>query len=340
MKFRLTVTSQHPGNAVALLSSKFQVDENKDPGKPNLTKAELLSALKGKDAAICILQDLMSDEVMAACPELKLIANVAVGYDNIDVEAATRRGILVTNTPGVLDETTADLAFALLMSCSRRIVEADRYIRDGNWKGFDPDLMSGFDVHGKTLGIVGYGRIGKAMGRRGQGFGMKVLYTRRSSEHTKATAAVGEAQPVSLDELLAKSDFVSLHCPLNKETRHLISAQKLALMKPDAILINTARGAVIDQKALVSALTSGALRGAGLDVFEAEPDVPPELCHMDNVVLTPHIGSASIETRTAMFDLAAQAALSAFSVQLPHNSVNPGVWPRFAQAFKEAKSSR
>jgi glyoxylate reductase len=338
--YRVFVTSQHPGDAVELLSAKFKVDANLDRQKPSLTAPELLKALKGQDAVICILQDAMSDAVMAAFPELKVIANVAVGYDNIDVEAATRRGILVTNTPGVLDETTADLAFGLLMACARRIAEGDRYIRDGQWKGFQPDLMSGLDVYGKTLGIVGYGRIGQAMVRRGQGFGMKILYTRRSQPNDAEAKKEGEPQAVPLDELLAKSDFVSLHCPLNKETRHLIGKRQLSLMKSDAILINTARGAVVDQGAVITALANGQLYGAGLDVFDDEPDVPDELKQMQNVVLTPHIGSASLETRSAMARLAAQAVLSALGGNLPANAVNPKIWPAFLDRLKAANTSR
>jgi glyoxylate reductase len=323
-KYRVFVTTQHPGDVVAMLSSEFQVDANLDRQKPMLPATELLKAIKGFDAVICTLEDVISDDVMAACSNLKLVANVAVGYDNIDVEAATKRGILVTNTPGVLDETTADLAFALLMACARRVAEADRYVRDRLWKDWTPDLMLGVDVYGKTLGIIGYGRIGQAMGRRGQGFGMEVLYTRRpGSSNTDPHA-------VSLDELLARSDFVSLHCPLTKETHHLIGEKQLSLMKPGAILINTARGAVVDSTALIAALASGRLHGAALDVYEGEPKVPEELLTMDNVVLAPHIGSATVETRSAMARLAAKGALSAFAGELPANAVNPKVWPQFS----------
>jgi glyoxylate reductase len=334
------VTTQHPGNAIDLFSAEFQVDANLDRQKPSLTAGELLKAIKGHDAVVCVFDDVMSDQVMAATPDLKVIANVAVGYDNVDVDAATRRGILVSNTPGVLNETTADLAFGLLMACARRIAEGDRYIRNRQWKGFTPDLMVGLDVYGKTLGIVGYGRIGQAMGRRAQGFGMKILYTRRSLSGGGADGSYQEPHAATLDELLAKSDFVSLHCPLNKETHHLIGERQLSLMKPDAILINTARGGVIDQGALISALARGQLRGAGLDVFADEPKVPDELIAMNNVVLTPHIGSASVETRSAMARLAAQAVLSAFAGNLPSNAVNPEVWPRFLETLKVANASR
>jgi len=330
-KYRLFLTTQHPGDAVAMLSAEFQVDANVDREKPILPANELLKGMRGCDAVICVLEDVISDEVMGACSNLKLVANVAVGYDNIDVEAATKRGILVTNTPGVLNETTADLAFALLMACARRVAEADRYVRDRLWKNWTPELMLGVDVYGKTLGIIGYGRIGQAVGRRGHGFGMEVLYTRRpGSSNTDPHA-------VSLDELLARSDFVSLHCPLTKETHHLMGERQLSLMKPQAILINTARGAVVDQTALIAALASGRLRGAGLDVFEDEPSVPSELLAMNNVVLAPHIGSATVETRSNMSRLAAKGALSAFAGELPANAVNAQVWPQFSGAVLNLK---
>jgi glyoxylate reductase len=323
-KYRVFVTTQHPGDGVGTLSSQFQVDQNLDRAKPILPANELLKGIKGCDALVCALEDVISDEVMAASPDLKLIANVAVGYDNIDVEAATKRGILVTNTPGVLNETTADLAFALLMACARRVAEADRYVRDRLWKNWTPDLMLGVDIYGKTLGIVGYGRIGQAMGRRAQGFDMGILYTRRN------TCKVDDPQCVDLDVLLARSDFISLHCPLTKETHHLIGERQFSLMRPEAILINTARGAVVDQAALIAALASRRIRGAGLDVFEDEPSVPSELIEMNNVVLAPHIGSATVETRSNMATLACSGVISAFDGELPANAVNRDVWPKFS----------
>jgi glyoxylate reductase len=334
-KYRVFVTSQHQGNAIALLSPGFEVSVNQD--KPSLSPTELLNATKGNDAVVCLPEDLFSEAVLSACPDLKLIATVSVGFNNVDVPAATRRGILVTNTPGVLSETTADLAFALLIACARRIAEGDRYVRDRQWKGFSPALMLGVDVYGKTLGIVGYGRIGQAMARRGLGFGMNVLYVKRSGSDDNQAKVDGEPWGVRLEELLSNSDFISLHCPLTKETHHLIGKRELSLMKRDAILINTARGAVVDQLALIEVLRAGNLRGAGLDVFEDEPNVPEELIGMNNVVLTPHIGSASIETRSAMANLAVQSVLSAFAGKLPANSVNPEVWPKFSDSIK-AKS--
>jgi glyoxylate reductase len=323
-QYQVFVTTQHPGDGVATLSSQLQVDANLDRQKPILTPGELLKGMKGCDAVVCVLEDIISDDVMGACPNLKVIANVAVGYDNIDVDAASKRGILVTNTPGVLNETTADLAFALLMACARRIAEADRYARDRKWRNWTPDLMLGVDIYGKTLGIIGYGRIGQAMGRRGQGFGMNLLYTRRSNSNDNDPGAV------DLDVLLAKSDFVSLHCPLTKETHHLIGERQLSLMRPEAILINTARGAVVDSVALIAALKSGRLRGAALDVFEDEPNIPDQLLAMDNVVLAPHIGSATVETRSNMAKLACKGVMSAFGGELPANAVNPQVWSQFS----------
>jgi glyoxylate reductase len=334
-KHRVFITSQYPGNALALLKDQFELSANRD--KPILSPSELLNGMKGQDVVLCLPADQVSEDVMAACPDLKLIATVSVGYNNVDVAAATCRGILVTNTPGVLSETTADLAFALLMACARRIAEGDHYVRGRQWKGFDPELMLGVDIYGKTLGIVGYGRIGQALGRRARGFSMNVLYVKESAVKGSQARAEGEPQGVQLDDLLAKSDFVSLHCPLNKGTHHLIGKRELSLMKPDAILINTARGAVVDQAALIEALKTKKLRGAALDVFEDEPRVPDELIAMNNVVLTPHIGSASIETRSAMANLSVEGVLSAFAGKQPPNAVNPEVWPRFADALK-AKS--
>jgi glyoxylate reductase len=316
--------------AVEALSALKQADSLEVEQYPELpSPQELLICLKDKDAVVCNLSEKIDAEVLAACPNLKLISNLAVGYDNVDVAAATAAGVLLLNTPGVLDNTTADLAFALLMACARRVVEADRYIRTGSWKSWQADLMLGVDVSGKTVGIVGMGRIGQAFARRARGFDMKVLYTGRKRQPPDIESKL-QAQYVDMDELLLQSDFVSLHCPLTPQTRQLIGARELALLKPSCILINTARGAVVNQKALVEALLAKTIAGAGLDVFENEPEVPAELLTMPQVVLTPHIGSASVETRRAMGELAVNGLLAALSGKLPANAVNPEVWSTFA----------
>ncbi len=328
-QFQVLLTGQLPADLLQKLSARANLT-HLPPADSGSTQA-LLEAIAECDAVVSFLSERFSDDVLARTPRLKLIANVAVGYDNIDVESASRRNILVTNTPGVLDETTADLAFGLLLSCARRIVEADCFVRNGNWSGWLPDLMLGVDVQGKTLGIVGFGRIGKAMARRALGFGMKVQYAVKSEDKRVELSEFANCKRVALEELLSTSDFVSLHCPLAKDTFHLIGKAELARLKPGAILVNTSRGAVVDQNALISALQSGQLGGAGLDVFEDEPIVPAGLIECENVVLTPHIGSASVETRYKMAALAVNGLLTAITGQLPSNAVNPEVWPRFVE---------
>lgn len=325
---RVLVTSRLPGDAVAHLSSRAAVEVHGGP-EP-LNGQELVARTAGCDAMVCLLTDRISADFLSSCPDLKLVANVAVGVDNIDVQAATERGILVTNTPGVLDETTADLAFGLMLSCARRIAEADRFIRAGRWDSWQPELMLGTDVYGKTLGLIGFGRIGQAVGRRALGFGMTVLYARRALPPHAGEEDTGSGlRHVALHELLRRSDFISIHCPLNRETHHLLGSRELSLLKPGAILVNTARGPIVDQSALIAALLAGRLKAAALDVFENEPCVPPELLEMDRVVLTPHIGSASIETRSAMARLAVDGLLSAFSGCQPANTVNGRAWETF-----------
>ncbi|MFW6070458.1 MAG: 2-hydroxyacid dehydrogenase [bacterium] len=290
---------------------------------------ELAQALgaSGAPALMCLLTDTVDAALMDAAPQLKVIANVAVGYNNVDVAAATERGILVTNTPDVLTETTADLAFALLLAAARRLSEADPYTRAGKYEGwelFQPHL--GLDVHGKTLGIVGLGRIGVATARRGAlGFGMRVLYHGGSPE-PDVVAELG-AEEVSLETLLRQSDFVSLHVPLTAETTHMIARRELQMMKPTAILINTARGPVVDEADLVAALKEGLIAGAGLDVFEEEPQLHPELPDLRrHVVLAPHIGSATTETRRRMSLMAAENAIAVLKGQRPPNAVNEEVY--------------
>ena len=295
-----------------------------------MSQAEFAEKLKSYSAVIVVFGERIDAEVMKACPDLRIVINVAVGFDNIDIEEATRRGIIVTNTPGVLDNATADLAFTLLLSLARRIVEADTFVREKQWHGTQDCLLAGSEISGKTLGILGMGRIGEAVARRGRGFGMKVVYTRRGDEEKdKLLQKDFGATRLSLGELLKHSDFVSLHCPLNRSTHHLIGRAELAQMKKTSFLINTARGAIINESELVKALEENKIGGAGLDVFEFEPSVTEKLLTMKNVVLTPHIGSSTLETRAAMKSLAVENLLSILSGILPKNAVNKEVWPNF-----------
>lgn len=303
----------------------------------SLSAEEMRQALSGVDILLTEPQDNLREEVIGreAHPKLalKMIAQRAVGYDNIDMDICRDRGILVSNTPGVLDNATADLAFALLLASARRIVEADNYVRAGKWEGFESDLMLGKEISGKTLGIVGMGRIGRAMAKRAWGFGLNIIYHRGSLE-PELEKTLG-AKSTTLPELLAQSDFVSLHCPLRKETTGLIGQTELEMMKPGATLINTARGKVVDQEALVRAVLSGKI-SAALDVFRDEPAVPKELIEAANVVLAPHIGSATVETRYNMAKVTVDAVISAISGQTPSNSINPETFDLFLSRFKGA----
>jgi glyoxylate reductase len=264
----------------------------------------------------------VSAEILAQAPRLRVIANVGVGYDNIDVGACTERGILVTNTPDVLTEATADLAFALLMAAARRVVEGDRYVREGRWQHWLWGLLWGTDLYRKTLGVYGLGRIGKAVARRARGFSMRILYHDLERATPEIEQELG-AELVERETLLREADFLTLHVPLTPATHRLIGARELALLKPTAYLINAARGKVVDEAALVEALQSGRIAGAGLDVFEDEPRVPPGLLALPNVVLTPHVGSATSETRLAMAMLAADNLLAGLEGRRPPNLVNP-----------------
>lgn len=287
---------------------------------------ELVKRAHGKAGLICLLNDRIDSVVMDELESLKVISNIAVGYDNIDIAAATQRGIMVTNTPGVLTETTADLAFALLLSAARRIPEADQFIRAGkfkNWQLMQPQM--GVDIYEKTLGIVGMGAIGQAVAKRARkGFDMRVIY--RSLSRKETAEKEYEAEFVEFDELLAMSDFISIHVPLTEKTKHMFTTQEFKKMKNTAILINTARGPVVDEAALVEAIKDGQIRGAALDVFEEEPSVHPELIKMEeNVVLAPHIGSASIETRLRMAKMAARNMAEGLKGTRPPNLVNEKV---------------
>jgi glyoxylate reductase len=318
---RVFVTRRLPGDALARLGEHAEVDLWHDDVPPgNLTLRERASEA---DGIVCLLTDHIDARVIEAAKKLRVISNVAVGYDNIDVAAATARGIAVGNTPGVLTETTADLAWALMLAVARRIVEAERFVRDARWRTWDPNLLLGHDVHGATLGVVGFGKIGRAVARRARGFDMRVLYTTRSQPEED----VAGAERVELDELLRESDFVSLHVPLTEQTRHMIGERELRAMKPTAILINTARGPVVDQRALVRALNEGWIAGAGLDVAEVEP-IPPgdALMRAPNAVLLPHIGSASHATRERMADMAVDNVLAGLRGERLPNCVNPELY--------------
>jgi gluconate 2-dehydrogenase len=270
---------------------------------------------------LCSLTDRIDDKLIASAPHLKVVANIAVGYNNIDVAACSARGIMVTNTPGVLDDSTADLAWTLMLGAARRVTEVERYIRQGAWKGWRLKQWLGTDVHHATLGIVGMGRIGQAIAKRARGFDMRVLYHNRKRVAESIELELGTFW-VALEELLRQSDFVVLQVPYSPETHHLIGARELALMKPDAILVNSTRGGVVDDLALIEALRKGTIRAAGLDVFENEPKLHPGFLELDNVVLTPHVGSSTEATRRAMAMTAARNAVAALTGGRPPNLVN------------------
>lgn len=322
---KVYVTMRIPQAGLDMLAEHFDVEVN--PEDRLLTQEELIEAVKGKDAVVTLLSDTVNAEVMDAAPMLKAIHNYAVGFNNIDVAAATERGICVTNTPGVLTDATADLAFALILATARRVVESDKFMRAGKFTGWKPMLFLGTDVHHKTLGIIGFGRIGQAVAERAAGFKMRVLYTghHRQPEEVEKRC---RAEFVSMETLLAESDFISLHVPLTSETRHMIGEPQFNMMKKSAILINTARGPVVDEKALVKALKSGRIAGAGLDVYEREPEYEPELAEMDNVVMLPHIGTAAVETRTKMSVMVAEDAIAVLRGEKPAHLVNQEVWER------------
>ena len=317
MPANIYVTRRIPQAAIDLLSSYFDVSVN--PFERNLRRAELLEHIKDADAILCLLSDSIDRSVMDAAPRLKCISNYAVGYNNIDVEYASKQGIVVCNTPKVLTETTADLTWALIMSCARRIVESDSFLRSGEFKGWEPMLLMGADVHHKTLGIIGMGRIGQAVAKRASGFGMRVLAYDPSLPEDHTTALW---KSVDLLTLLREADFVSLHVPLTEKTQHMIGPGELKLMKRGAILINTSRGAVINESALIEALRQNRIAAAGLDVYEKEPYIPQELLELKNVVLLPHIGSATTETRTAMGIMAAQNAIAVLKGEEPPSRIN------------------
>jgi len=288
---------------------------------PERPRAELLRRVAGKEGLICLLTEKVNQELLDAAPNLRVAATVSVGYDNIDVEACTRRKVAATNTPGVLDDTTADFAWTLIMAIGRRLVEGDAWMRSGTWPGWDLDQLIGGDIWGKTLGILGFGRIGRGVARRAQGFNMRILY----SDAVRAPAEVEKelhAEYVDRDALFRQADFVSVHVPLMPETRHLISKENLWKMKPTAYLVNTSRGPVVDEAALAEALENKKIAGAALDVFENEPKAHPALLPRKDVILTPHIASASIDTRTKMAVMAANNVVAFFEGRRPPNAIN------------------
>jgi glyoxylate reductase len=292
-------------------------------GSDRPSREELLRKMKDKEGLICLLTEKVNDELLRAAPKLRIAANVAVGFDNIDMDACTKRGVVATNTPGVLDETTADFAWLLMMAVARRLGEGEQLARSGNWKGWNLDQLCGADVWGKTLGLVGFGRIGRALARRAVGFQMKVIYTDavRAPEDVEKSL---NAEFRDMNALLAESDFISLHVPLLPETRGLFDSPKFYRMKPSAFLINTSRGPVVEESALVAALDARKIAGAALDVYEQEPFIHPGLKRA-NVVLAPHLASASLETRTKMAVMAANNVVAIFSGQMPPNMLNPDV---------------
>lgn len=309
------ITRVVPDSVIARLASACEIDLYL--GTVAIPKDELKRRLTDKQALMCLLTDRIDAEVLDAGPGLRVVANIAVGYDNIDGSAARDRGIVVTNTPDVLTEATADLTWGLVLAVMRRIPEGERLLRRGEWKGWALDFLLGSDLRHKQLGIVGFGRIGRAVAARAAGFGMRVVYTTLDADAPAPAPEYAGYARVTFDEVLATSDVISLHVPLTPETRRLINRRTLARMKRGAYLINTSRGSVVDEDALVLALRDGAIGGAALDVYEGEPAVHAGLLAFENVVLAPHIGSATVETRTAMADLAARNVMAVLSGHPP-----------------------
>lgn len=318
MKPTLLVTRQVFPEVIEHLETVFDVEGNPDDAL--WSPSELRERAADKDALFVVASDKVDEDLLAACPRLRMVATGSVGYNHVDVAACARRGIVVTNTPDVLTEATADMGFALLMAAARRVTESERWLRQGHWQRWAWDQFLGADVHGATLGIIGMGRIGSAIARRARGFAMRLLYSNRSVAANEAELG---AQRVSREELLAQSDHVVLVLPYSAETHHTIGAAELALMKPTATLVNIARGGIVDDRALAAALRDGRLGAAGLDVYENEPALAPELLALDNVVLTPHIGSATRSSRLAMAMLAAENLTEVFSGRAPRTPVTP-----------------
>jgi len=316
----IAISNRLPEPAIEVLraAGKVRMDERAEA----IPREDLLELVAGADAILTLLHDRVDEELLeAAGAQLRCVANVAVGYDNVDVAAAAARGVVVTNTPGVLDDATADLTLALILAATRRVAEGDRLVRAGRPWTWGMSFMLGSDLRGKLLGIVGLGGIGSKVAERARAFGMEVAYHSRRPAPEDVVAELG-AEWMPLERLLAEADVLSLHCPLTPETHHLIGAAEIAAMKPSAVLINAARGPIVDERALAEALAAGRIAAAGLDVYEHEPRVEPGLLELENVVLVPHLGSATVETRTAMAELAARNAISVLSGQGPLTPVS------------------
>lgn len=319
---KVFVTRRIPDAGLDLLKEHHDIEVN--PENRVLTKREILDGVQDKDGLLCLLTDTIDKEIIEAESKLKMIANYAVGFNNVDVQAATEHNIPVSNTPGVLTDTTAELTWSLIFAVARRIAEGDRFTRADYFAGWDPLLLLGMDLKGKTLGIIGAGRIGTAVALKSQGFDMDVLYVDKNKNKTLEQQV--QAKRSSKEEVLKNADVVSLHLPLINETRHFISEKELQMMKDSAILINTSRGFIVDEQALIKALQNNWIFGAGLDVYEQEPKIPRTLKKMDNVVLQPHLGSATFETRSKMASMAAENMIAGLNGEIPPNCVNPEVF--------------
>lgn len=324
---KILVTRNIPGNHLEKLISAGHEVNLSEFNRP-FTPEELVERIKGVDAVLSLLNDKIDGEVMdAAGPQLKIISNYAVGFDNIDLKAATDRGILVTNTPcDEVNEAVADHTWGLMLNLARRITEADKAVREGGYKGWEPDIFLGHNMNGKTLGVIGLGRIGTMVATKAKAFNMNVLYNKHEPD-PEVEQTIG-AKFASLDDLLANSDFVSLHVPLMPQTRHMINKDTLSKMKKSAILVNTARGPIVNERDLIECLRGGQIAGAGLDVFDNEPNLDPEVLGLSNILLTPHIASATFEARDKMGDLAVNAILAAASDNKPENLANPESWDK------------
>lgn len=317
---RVVSTSSLPIDLVEQVTRALPGTEVEVPKSGHVGLAR--TAVEQADALVCLLLDKIDDAALARMPKVRVVANCAVGVDNVDVGAATRRKVVVTNTPDVLTEATAELAFTLMLAAARRIGEGERLVRSGQWKGWALDQLLGIQLAGKTLGIIGYGRIGQAMARRAMGFGMQVIHAQHRMHYPGRDVNI---DAYDIDSLFARADVVSLHCPLTPETRHIVNARTLGLMKPTAILVNTARGGCVDESALIEALTAGRIFAAALDVYANEPAIDPRLLGCPRLTLAPHIGSATTQTRTAMAQLCADAVIAVLSGRRPTNIVNPEV---------------
>lgn len=323
MPGRVLITRVIPEEGMKILRNNNFHCQVHDQGRP-ISRSEFEEAIKEADAVLTMLNDRIDADLLDRAPNLKIVANLAAGTDNVDLEACNERGIAVTNTPGVLTEATADLAIALLLAAARHLVRADQYLRKGKFNGWDPLLFTGAALNGKTLGIIGMGRIGQAVAIRARGFGLKIVYHNRNELPEEMTSPL-EAEYLSLDDLVKRSDFISLHLPYSREVHHLIDNTRLGMMKPGAYLINTARGAHIDEKSLVEHLRAGNIAGAALDVFEHEPQTAPGLTDLDNVTLLPHIGSATMEARSEMARMAAESITAVLNGKIPNNILNPQI---------------